>query len=589
MSTSTLRALLTLVLCTWTIPVLYSTAPKFVAPVYGHYLATQHHALTTSTFIVVLGLGAFLRSRRRPASHVGRLVAVVAVVMSAIPGVMRATFGYSGGWEPHVGPLVSMAVVYVAISFVTSVAVLAVPMRGAVVGGVTAVLVGMLGVAEEVDGWTRRVGAVVRGGGGDVGMTTCEVVRVVCAAWTLWAVVDACGVGKGDSNAVMKTTTVAKKAGVKKGGKKNAKSAAAATVAAPAPTVTTHLLKSLYLALLLLTPYTITRHFPGGLQCSLSSPTHPKYTLLAFTESTTGYIYVIEDPALYGGTRLMRCDHSLIGGAYPHNDYDSTFGSFYFLDYVQYLGAPAAGGREGAEKRERRALQIGLGIGASTRTLLHHTSIHLDLVELDPAVVRFATEFFDLPAPHSVHITDGRAFLDAAPANTYDYVLHDVFTGGLVPAPLFSVQAFEAVRRVLRKDGVLAVNFVGTIDSLATRTVVKTLRAVFPHLECYTEAPPETLAETSLYNMVLYASPNRLTFTPPDPHTLPHTSRMYRHFLTKFAAHNATAYLPPDTHHDSTAVMHDTANPLRTLQYASALTHWSVMRSVFEDAFWTGF
>ena len=55
----------------------------------------------------------------------------------------------------------------------------------------------------------------------------------------------------------------------------------------------------------------------------------------------------------------------------------------------------------------------------------------VDIVELDQKVVEFATKYFELPQANHVHIGDGRHYLDhIAKENTYDYVVHDVFTNG---------------------------------------------------------------------------------------------------------------------------------------------------------------
>lgn len=148
----------------------------------------------------------------------------------------------------------------------------------------------------------------------------------------------------------------------------------------------------------------------------------------------------------------MRCDHSIIGGAYIKYNMDSVFGSFYFLDFVRFVDRPKLKPAKGKQK----ALQIGLGIGVTTRSLTLHGNTDVDLVELDPAVYDYARKYFDLPEPYSVHIGDGRAFLDTAPEGVYDYVLHDVFTGGLVPGKLFTIEALDRAKKVLKEDGILA-------------------------------------------------------------------------------------------------------------------------------------
>lgn len=86
-----------------------------------------------------------------------------------------------------------------------------------------------------------------------------------------------------------------------------------------------------------------------------------------------------------------------------------------------------------------------------------------DIVELDPVVYRYATEFFGLAPNHTAYIEDAVGFVRreaAAPAaarKKYDYVLHDVFTGGAVPASLFTIELFEGLRALMSDDGVIAI------------------------------------------------------------------------------------------------------------------------------------
>ncbi|KAJ3162835.1 hypothetical protein HDU86_003810 [Geranomyces michiganensis] len=589
MTSSFIESAAAVLLSAWTVPLLYNAAPRFVAPVYGHFLATQHHLTITVTFILVATLGAFVKARKASHVRVGRLLVLVSLLLAAAPGIMRRLFTKSGEWGPHSGPLLTMSVVYIAIAFIASITVFSLPQTARQAGAVVplvALLAGSLSNADRIDAFTRGLL------GEDT--TTCDVLKACCWAWTALAFIDSYGFLKpqngwdGWPTGKYKAVPAAVKTASRKKGKR-ASVAAASTSDATDVTSTRIILKILLLTALLITPHLIMKRLPGGLQCDLDAPTPDKYELLAFQESNTGYIYVIQDNAQYGGVRMMRCDHSLIGGAYPNSNFDSTFGSFYFLDYVQYVKRPPHAG-------PRKALQIGLGIGASTRMLVSYSDVKVDLVELDPVVVSFARQHFDLPSPNSVHIGDGRAFLDSAPHGTYDFVLHDVFTGGLVPGRLFSFEALSAVRRVLRPDGILALNFVGTLDSPGTRTLLKTIKTVFTHYECYTEDLPSALEDAPVYNMVFYASPQPIKFQIPSPRDLPQPSDMYKHFLEKFTKHRVTTLLneldasaAENPGAEPITIVTDAANPLAKMQYESALAHWSVMRKVFSDEFWTSF
>jgi len=106
----------------------------------------------------------------------------------------------------------------------------------------------------------------------------------------------------------------------------------------------------------------------------------------------------------------------------------------------------------------------GLGIGTSATGLIKH-GISTTIVELDPAVYQYAKEFFDLPLNHTAHITNAIDFVrkeeqqqsDGQHIKKYDYILHDVFTGGAVPAALFTSEFLNSTKSLLKKEGVIAI------------------------------------------------------------------------------------------------------------------------------------
>ena len=87
--------------------------------------------------------------------------------------------------------------------------------------------------------------------------------------------------------------------------------------------------------------------------------------------------------------------------------------------------------------------------------------MNTSIVEIDPAVYKAATEYFGLPEPYEVYLEDARAFISKrARSNTgtkYDIIVHDCFSGGSVPAQLFTNEFWNDVKRVLSPNGILAV------------------------------------------------------------------------------------------------------------------------------------
>lgn len=81
--------------------------------------------------------------------------------------------------------------------------------------------------------------------------------------------------------------------------------------------------------------------------------------------------------------------------------------------------------------------------------------MNVSVVEIDPIVHQFAEGYFGLPKL-PVAYEDGRAFIERA-GEKWDYIVHDVFTGGSVPAHLFTAEMWSATKAALSTDGVLAV------------------------------------------------------------------------------------------------------------------------------------
>jgi spermidine synthase len=87
--------------------------------------------------------------------------------------------------------------------------------------------------------------------------------------------------------------------------------------------------------------------------------------------------------------------------------------------------------------------------------------IDTTVVELDPVVVKFAKQYFNFPSNQAVVVDDATKFvkraLKAPSVQQYDYIVHDVFTGGAEPAELFTVDFLHQLSFLLKDDGVIAI------------------------------------------------------------------------------------------------------------------------------------
>jgi spermidine synthase len=140
-------------------------------------------------------------------------------------------------------------------------------------------------------------------------------------------------------------------------------------------------------------------------------------------------------------------------------------------------------------------LCIGMGIGVVPHDLAA-LGARVDVVEINPAAVRVAREYFDLDtSAFRLTIGDGRWFLNRT-RSKYDAVILDAFVGDGSPSHLMSREAFEAVRRVLRPQGVLVINTFVDVESpggYMGASLYKTLSAVFSSVRVHGARGANTL------------------------------------------------------------------------------------------------
>jgi spermidine synthase len=110
-----------------------------------------------------------------------------------------------------------------------------------------------------------------------------------------------------------------------------------------------------------------------------------------------------------------------------------------------------------------RILVMGLGGGSLVSALAAALpQARIDAVEVDPAVVRVARQYFDFaPGPQvEVHEEDGRVFVKRSLRGgaRYDLVMLDAYDHEYIPEHLLTQEFLEEVKQVLTPDGVVAAN-----------------------------------------------------------------------------------------------------------------------------------
>jgi spermidine synthase len=165
----------------------------------------------------------------------------------------------------------------------------------------------------------------------------------------------------------------------------------------------------------------------------------------------------------------------MIQGGIDLADNQSVYEFNYFLQFLPYMLAPQG----------KRCLAIGLGLGI-TPGWFERQGVECDVVDINPAVLDIARDYFAFQHSGDVFIEDARYFLNSTKRH-YDYIVLDVFSGDVTPAHLLSVEALSLMRERLTPGGVLAVNLIGSLkkETYMTASVIKTLRVAFDEVEVF--------------------------------------------------------------------------------------------------------
>lgn len=318
------------------------------------------------------------------------------------------------------------------------------------------------------------------------------------------------------------------------------------------------------------------------------------WSLLDRHESITGYMSVIESAK--NGFRVLRCDHSLLGGEWVAKFRGNVlpepiYGVFVMLEAVRLIEVPHP-----VADKDAKALVIGLGIGTTPAAFITH-GIATTIVEIDPVVHEFATKYFALPPNHTPVIADAVSYASslAKTDDKYDYIVHDVFTGGAEPVDLFTLEFLQDLHSILKPGGVIAINYAGDLLLPPLRIIVRTIKSVFPTCRIYREsAPPSaaTLAEEKqdFTNMVIFCTNSAsqpVTFRKPNEKDFL-GSRARRQFLLPLHEVDDAAMSVGGEEKEGEGGILRSNETERFVpwQQQSASGHWTVMRTVLPAQVW---
>ncbi|MCJ1248758.1 hypothetical protein MMC30_005977 [Trapelia coarctata] len=345
----------------------------------------------------------------------------------------------------------------------------------------------------------------------------------------------------------------------------------------------------------------LNSHVPLGMTTNALNSTLQLdgFSLIARQESITGYISVLDN--VKSGFRVMRCDHSLLGGEFiPPPNYhwkvkDPIYSIFTTLEAVRLVEADFSNTLPAARTTNDHlnALVIGLGIGTAPTALVAH-GIHTTTVEIDPVVSKFATQYFSLPKNHTTIIEDAVKYVARAQAGgpsqqTYSYIIHDVFTGGAEPADLFTQEFIQGLSDLLKPEGVIAINYAGDLLLPSAPLILTTILSIFPSCRLFREIPlpppaPNSPPPTSDFtNLVIFCIKSATPFTFREP--------VETDFLAS-AARRENLYpryemRVEDLRGQGERVLRrGKTGVLERGQRESAVGHWAIMRRVLPGRVW---
>lgn len=209
-------------------------------------------------------------------------------------------------------------------------------------------------------------------------------------------------------------------------------------------------------------------------------------------------IRVQPDPATPSGRTLLldNLRHSYVDLE------DSTYLEF---SYTQLIGDVVD--TLGPAGQPIRALHVGGGGFTLPRYIAAtRPGSNSRVLELDPNVLATAREELGLVTGPDLEVRVGDARLGIAdePADGRDLVIGDAFGGAAVPWHLTTREFLDEVRRVLRPDGIYAVNVIDYPPLGFARAELATMRSVFPHVAVF--GPGSRVSGTSGGNVILLAS-----------------------------------------------------------------------------------
>lgn len=174
--------------------------------------------------------------------------------------------------------------------------------------------------------------------------------------------------------------------------------------------------------------------------------------------------------------------------------------------YADYMHLPVV-----FRPEAQRVLMIGLGGGTvPTRYHQDYRRMAIEVLEIDPAVIDVARQYFNVPADPRLRLVpqDGRLFVTRG-RTRYDIILLDAYLIDTIPFHLATREFFVAARARLAPGGVLGSNVIGALAgprSALFRSIYRTMTAVFRTVYVFPVEWGRFDSAESLRNIILVAT-----------------------------------------------------------------------------------
>lgn len=81
----------------------------------------------------------------------------------------------------------------------------------------------------------------------------------------------------------------------------------------------------------------------------------------------------------------------------------------------------------------------------------------IDVIELDPLVYDYAVRYFGLRDVNEAYLEDALTVIPRLKEKSFDFIMHDIFTGGFMNKVLFEEKFLIRLKSILKEKGIMGV------------------------------------------------------------------------------------------------------------------------------------